>query len=109
MNTISAQRKIATAGDGVRPRITLPANDYQRLSLLARAAAAQMPEMAAVLTEELERAQVLADGYPEQTVCMVSEVEFRDDSTGRIQTVTLVYPSEADISQQRISVLTPAG
>ena len=108
MNT-SAQRKTAAVGGGIRPRITLPADDYQRLSLLARAAAAQMPEMVSVLTEELERAHVLADGYPEQTVCMGSEVEFRDDLTGKILTVTLVYPGDADISQQRISVLTPVG
>ena len=52
---------------------------------------------------------MLADGRPEQTVCMGSEVEFRDDSSGKSQTVTLVYPGDADISQRRISVLTPVG
>jgi regulator of nucleoside diphosphate kinase len=36
-------------------------------------------------------------------------VEFRDDMTGKVQTVTLVYPGDADISQGRISVLTPIG
>jgi regulator of nucleoside diphosphate kinase len=41
-------------------------------------------------------------------VSMGSEVEFRDD-TGKVQTVTLVYPGEADISQRKISVLTPVG
>ena len=68
-----------------------------------------MPDLASVLIEELERAHVFADGRPEQTVCMGSEVEFRDDSTGKVQTVTLVYPGDADISQRRISVLTPVG
>jgi len=37
------------------------------------------------------------------------EVEFRDDTTGKVQTVTLVYPEDADISQGKISVLTPIG
>jgi regulator of nucleoside diphosphate kinase len=107
MDMMSSQRK--TFSGEIKPRVTLMAGDYERLSLLARAAASTMPDLAAVLSEELERAQVLADGRPEETVCMGSEVEFRDDSTGRIQTVTLVYPGEADISRRRISVLTPVG
>ena len=40
---------------------------------------------------------------------MGSEVVYRDDTTGRIQTVTLVYPNEADIAKGRVSVLTPIG
>jgi regulator of nucleoside diphosphate kinase len=109
MDMMSAQRKTVTAGGEIKPRVTLTADDYQRLSLLARAAATRMPDLASVLTEELERAHVLAEGRLEETVCMGSEVEFRDDSTGKVQTVTLVYPNDADISQRRISVLTPVG
>jgi regulator of nucleoside diphosphate kinase len=93
-----------------KPRITLTAQDYEKLSTLARAAENTMPDAAAVLTEELERAHVLAGGrHPEHIVCMGCEVEFRDDTTGKVQTVTLVYPDEADISKGRISVLTPVG
>jgi regulator of nucleoside diphosphate kinase len=40
---------------------------------------------------------------------MGSEVVYRDDTTGRVQTVTLVYPSEADIAKGKVSVLTPIG
>lgn len=40
---------------------------------------------------------------------MGCQVEFRDDTTGKVQTVTLVYPGEADIAQGKISVLTPIG
>ncbi len=40
---------------------------------------------------------------------MGSEVEFRDDSTGKVQTVTLVFPGDADIAERKISVLTPVG
>ncbi|MBX9843334.1 MAG: nucleoside diphosphate kinase regulator [Xanthobacteraceae bacterium] len=106
---MSEERKTKTVSGEIRPRITLTANDYERLSLLARAAASRMPDVASVLTEELARARVLAERRLEQTVCMGSEVEFRDDTTGKIQTVTLVYPGDADISQRRISVLTPVG
>ena len=93
-----------------KPRITLTAHDHEKLSIIARAAESNMPDVAAVLTEELERAHVLAKGrHPEHTVCMGSEVEFRDDTTGKVQEVMLVYPDEADISKGKISVLTPIG
>jgi regulator of nucleoside diphosphate kinase len=101
---------IATAEARVKPRIVLSAEDYERLSALAHAARNRMPDLAAELAEEVGRAHVLAKGrHPEQIVCMNSEVEFRDDTTGKIQTVTLVYPDEADISQRKVSVLTPVG
>ena len=106
---MTEQRKTARVGGEVKPRITLTENDYERLSLLARAAATRMPDVVSVLTGELERAHVVSDGRPAQIVCMGSEVEFRDDSTGKVQTVTLVYPGDADISQRKISVLTPVG
>ena len=98
-----------TEHNEIKPPITLTLGDYERLSLLARAVARRMPDLVSVLTEELERAHVLADGHPEQTVCMGSAVEFRDDRTGKVQTVALVYPGDADISQRRISILTPVG
>lgn len=40
---------------------------------------------------------------------MGSAVELRDDTNGKVQVVSLVYPGEADIGQGRISVLTPVG
>jgi regulator of nucleoside diphosphate kinase len=93
-----------------KPRVTLTAEDYERLSALAHAARNRMPDLAADLAEEIGRAHVLAKGrHPEHIVRMNSEVEFRDDATGKTQKVTLVYPAEADISQRKVSVLTPVG
>jgi regulator of nucleoside diphosphate kinase len=106
---MSTKSKTTTVDGEVKARITLTAVDYERLSQLARAAANAMPGQVAVLTEELARAEVVADGLLEQTVRMGSEVTFRDDSTGKIETMTLVYPGEADIARQRISVMTPVG
>ena len=40
---------------------------------------------------------------------MGCEVEFRDDKSGKVHNVTLVYPEEADISAGKINVLTPIG
>src|SRR6185437_489891 len=54
--------------------------------------------------------QVLAKGRrPIDVVSMGCEVEFRDESTGRVQKLILVDPREADIEQRKISVLTPVG
>jgi regulator of nucleoside diphosphate kinase len=105
---MSTKRKTTAENGQLEPRITLCANDYDRLAQLARAAEGSMPDVVSVLTAELERAQV-TQGRPDQTVCMGSEVAFRDDAAGKIETVTLVYPGEADISQRRISVMTPIG
>ena len=93
-----------------KPPIVLSADDYERLSGLAYVAMNRMPSLAAALTEELERARVFPKGRPpEHIVCMNSEVEFRNESSGRIQKVTLVYPGDADISEGKVSVLTPVG
>ena len=107
---MTTPRDPGTAIGPLKPPITLTAQDHGKLSILARAAANTMPDVAALLTEELDRAHVLVKGrHPEHTVCMGCEVEFRDDTTGKVQTVTLVYPDEADISKGKISVLTPIG
>jgi regulator of nucleoside diphosphate kinase len=100
----------AMTTERTKPTIILSAGDYERLFTLAHAARKRMPDLADELAEEIGRARVLAKGeHPQHIVCMNSEVEFRDDTTGKIQKVTLVYPEEADISQRKISVLTPVG
>jgi regulator of nucleoside diphosphate kinase len=98
--------------EGVRgkPRIVLSTEDYERLSTLAHAARNRMPDLAADLAEEVGRADVFTKGkHPVHVVCMNCEVEFRDDTTGKVHNVTLVYPEEADISKRQVSVLTPVG
>lgn len=94
----------------LKPLITLTANDHERLSGLVRAAMNNMPDLASGLADEIERAHVMAKGrHPIDVVSMGSEVKFRDDTSGKIQKVFLVYPGQADISQDKISVLTPIG
>jgi regulator of nucleoside diphosphate kinase len=94
----------------LRPQIILSTEDYVSLSALARAAMNNMPDLAEGLSEELERADIVDKGQqPHQVICMGCEVEFRDDTTGKIQNVTLVYPAQADITEGKISVLTPVG
>jgi regulator of nucleoside diphosphate kinase len=92
------------------PPITLNAADFDRLQRLAHAAADRFPRTADFLAREIARAKVVdgTDILP-GIVTMGSEVEFRDDTTGKVRRVTLAYPDAADIDAGRISVLTPIG
>jgi regulator of nucleoside diphosphate kinase len=93
-----------------KPHITLSADDYDRLMALANAAMSKAPDLATELAEEIGRAHVVARGrLPQEIVCMNSDVEFRDERDGKIQRLILVYPNEANISERKLSVLTPVG
>jgi regulator of nucleoside diphosphate kinase len=93
-----------------KPNITLLATDHDRLWALSHAAMSNDPETAQMLTEELERARVIDHGQvPREIVRMGSDILFRDDTTREIRNITLVFPGEADIAQDKVSVLTPVG
>ncbi len=99
-----------TAPAAGKPRIKMTAEDHARLSRLAAAATDSMPEVASFLSEELDRARIVRSARERgEFAQMGCRVEFRDDTTGRSQMVTLVYPGEADIERGRVSVLTPIG
>lgn len=92
------------------PPISVIAGDYDRLRQLADASAAKFPRVADFLSRELDRAQIVGPLHLlPGLVMMGSKVTYRDDSTGKTRTITLVYPHEADIDLSRISVLTPIG
>jgi regulator of nucleoside diphosphate kinase len=62
------------------------------------------------LEEELARAALVEhDELPPDVVAMHSTVWFRDLDTEEVEKYTLVYPSEADVTHDRISVLAPIG
>ena len=92
----------------VQPAITISTLDYDRLSNLAESASRHAPDVAAFLLEELSRADI-AFGAPREAVRMGSRVEFRDDESGTVQSLRLVYPGQADAQQGCISILTPVG
>ena len=89
--------------------IHLTKEDFDRLSDLADAYAAQGRPLAE-LEAELSRA-VLMPGtpVPRDVVAMNSTVVFDDEESGVRQEITLVYPHEADIDKKRVSVATPVG
>lgn len=90
----------------LKPRITVAEDDHRQLLALTGGGASDAAED---LLEEIDRARVVPRSkLPPEVVRMGSTVTYRPDN-GEERTVTLVYPAEADISQNRISVLTPIG
>lgn len=99
-----------TAGDSNRPAIHMIQREYEAISKIAEALEKNNPAVAALLNSELDRAE-LCDAYsiPADTVTMNCTVEFVDERSLARRSVKLVYPWDADISKNRISVLTPVG
>jgi regulator of nucleoside diphosphate kinase len=92
------------------PSIMITMDDMRRLSLLANSSMTRFPRIAHFLARELDRANVVPGEVDLRGVVrMGSQVTYRDEKTGRVRKVTLVYPHEADIDLNRISVLTPVG
>ncbi|MER8826076.1 nucleoside diphosphate kinase regulator [Mesorhizobium sp. M0938] len=99
----------ATTRPGPRSRIVVSDADYDRLTGLARAYLERAPAMAEELLAEMDRARITrAAAMPAGVVRMGSTVTILGND-GSTQRITLVYPGEADITESRISVLTPLG
>jgi regulator of nucleoside diphosphate kinase len=91
------------------PPIAITRGDSEKLARLTNAGG-QFRQAADMLAREVERAQLIDDvEIRPGLVKMGSRVTFRDDISGQERTVTLVYPQEADVTEGKISVLTPVG
>lgn len=91
------------------PAITIARSEYARLSNLADMLAERDPHAAEQLATELDRAKVVDDARMAPGVMRIgAAAEFQIDDEAP-QTAELVFPGDADISRQRISVLTPVG
>lgn len=63
-----------------------------------------------MLLTEIARAKLVSpEKLRDDIVTIGSEVTYRNLGTDRVRTVVVCYPGDADIDQQRISVLTPIG
>lgn len=94
----------------VRPPIHLLASESDLVAALALSAEHQQPVVAAMLLEEIERAELHgADEIDNCYIRLNSCVTFMDDKTRRMREVQLVLPANANIAEGRISILTPMG
>lgn len=93
------------------PPIVLDAAWSDRLEELAAVAMRRgLGPVGDRLMAEVARATVLPSAdMPADVVNIGSSVRYRDEVSGREQTVSLVLPQEVDIDRGRISVLTPIG
>lgn len=93
-----------------KPRIVINADELEHLEALAEGALKRNAPLAERLLEEIGRARIVsARKMPPNVVGIGSTVRYRDNSTGQETSVTLVYPEDANIGQQRVSVMTPIG
>src|SRR5688500_8282687 len=93
-------------------RVVITDADFDRLNRLAQSRRYRTTHSAllADLKDELERGAVVAPSNVHRcVVTMNSRVRVRDLRTGETETYTLVYPEEADINQEKLSVLAPLG
>lgn len=87
--------------------VILSKSDFASLSHILLSAPA---EIADFLEEELGRAIVVPDEeLPTDVVAMNANVTFQDRETGKQMMMQLVYPPDAKVEENRISVLTPVG
>lgn len=97
----------------MRRRITLTAEDHERLQKLLDSNLARLVVDTARIDElqaELDRAQIAPErDVPGDVVIMNSTVTLRDLETHEVETYTLVYPDRADIANNKLSVLAPIG
>ena len=93
-----------------RPSIALIDTEAEILADLAVASLRRSSLSAALLLQELDRADIYEKScLPPHVVTMMSHVSFADERTGEKREVQLVYPGDANTEQHRISVLTPIG
>jgi regulator of nucleoside diphosphate kinase len=92
-----------------RPPILISDVDKNQLYKIARGAAKKFEDIADELMTELERAEKCPAGQlPPNVVRMQSKVQFVTDK-GTEHNVELVYPEDADIIRDRLSILSPIG
>jgi regulator of nucleoside diphosphate kinase len=94
-------------------KIAITQSDYEHLNelLSSEFARAMGPsDYLEGLEAELELAEVIdPKRVPKNVVTMNSTVKLRDLDTNEIETYTLVFPKQADIANNKLSVLAPVG
>ena len=100
---------IFTTNDGPPP-IYVVDTEADALYDLAVSNEERSPDVAGKLCEELDRANLVsAESMPSDVVTMRSQIEFLDERSGHKRWVELVWPHDADMDMNRLSVMTLVG
>lgn len=93
-----------------RPPVHMIDSEAECLSNLALAVEGRLPDVAELLLGEVSRAVLhKAERMPAGTVTMHSHVTFIDEASDREYRYQLVFPKDADVVANKISVLTLVG
>lgn len=93
-----------------RPPVHLLASESDLIATLALQSERSHPVVAAMLLEEIERAELHdPETMPPNHTRLNSYVSFVDERMGQMREVQLVLPADANIAEGRISILTPMG
>lgn len=92
-----------------KPVITVADTDHRRLVMLASASSTAPEEVIDELLSELDRANVVPHGTLPGNVIAIGSTASYVTASGKENVVTLVLPADADIGQNKISILTPVG
>lgn len=94
-------------------RIVITREDRGRLQAVvdrARQLGGESPQRLDDLQRELDRAHVVESlAGDDGIVVMNAQVRLRDVDSNEIQVYTLVYPQDADIRENRLSIFAPVG
>ena len=97
----------------MKKSIYVTSQDKERLQQLLAMSATSDPRQQGdwrALAEELRRATIVPPNeVPADVITMNSRADLVDLDTGETVTFTLVFPPEADVEQEKISVLAPIG
>lgn len=92
------------------PPLLLGERNHPFLRRVAAAAMDRAPEVARLLLEELDRADLVSEAeLPDDVVTIDSFVTYQIQSTGAINTIQLVLPPLADLATMRISIVSGIG
>jgi regulator of nucleoside diphosphate kinase len=93
-----------------RPPIHILASESDLIASLALSSEQRTPVVSAMLLEEIERAQLHdPDTMPPGHAGLNSIVTFVDEKAQKVREVQLVLPAQANITENRLSILTPMG
>jgi regulator of nucleoside diphosphate kinase len=101
---------ITSLNGAERPPIHLLALESDLVAGLALRSEHRQPVVAAMLLEEIDRAELHdAKTIPPGHARLNSQITFIDEKTRKLRQVQLVLPAEANIANDRVSILTPMG
>ena len=93
-----------------KPPIHISETDYALIASQAMRLEATAPDVAEMLLDEIDRAEIHSrDELPSDVVTLGSVVTFVDESTGVRRCVQIVLPAEADIERGTLSIVSQVG